>query len=120
MTSFLKDAYAVADVVISRAGFATITELAILAKPSIIIPIPDTHQEANSLWLKKNNAAVVVSQKTLTPASFTQHIKSLMQNKEERFRLSSNISTILPKDSNEKFLQVMIGTLEHGIKVKKW
>ncbi|HCA66685.1 MAG: hypothetical protein A2249_04320 [Candidatus Jacksonbacteria bacterium RIFOXYA2_FULL_44_7] len=120
LTSFLKDAYAVADLVISRAGFATITELAALAKPSIIIPIPDTHQEENALWLSKNRAAVIMPQKTLTPNKLSKGVREIIENKEESFRLSSNISTILPKDSNEKFLQVMIATLEHGIRVKKW
>lgn len=120
LTDLMKDAYAAADIVVSRAGFATLTELVALAKPSIIVPMPDTHQEANAEWLAKNNAAVVLSQKTLTPASFIEHVQSLLQNKEERFLISSSISALLPKDANEKFIQELIGVFEKGLKVKKW
>lgn len=120
MTTLLKDAYAAADLVISRAGFATITELAALAKPSIIIPMPETHQEANAQWLAENSAAVVLSQKTLTSEQLTERIRELLQNKEELFELSSRISNILPKNANERFLRVVMEMTEQGIKVKQW
>lgn len=120
LTDFLKDAYAAADIVVSRAGFATLTELAILAKPSIVIPMPDTHQEANANWLSKHHAAISLSQKTLSPKKFATLIRELLQNKEERFLISSSISTLLPKDANEKFIQELIGAFEKGLKVKKW
>lgn len=120
ITAPLPHAYAVSDIIVSRAGFATISELSVLAKPSIIIPIPNSHQEANAVWLKQNNAAVVLSQTNLTPTDFVKHIQSIIQNKEKRFELSSAISTLFPKDANDRFAQEIFGMFEKGLEIRKW
>jgi UDP-N-acetylglucosamine--N-acetylmuramyl-(pentapeptide) pyrophosphoryl-undecaprenol N-acetylglucosamine transferase len=57
-------AYAAADVIISRAGAGTISELCLVAKPSILVPSPNVaedHQTHNAMALVKNNAAVMVT-----------------------------------------------------------
>ena len=54
-------AYAVADVVISRAGASSISELCIVAKPAILVPSPNVaedHQTKNALALVAKNAAI--------------------------------------------------------------
>ncbi len=56
-------AYAAADLVISRAGAGTISELCIAAKPCILVPSPnvaENHQEKNALSLVERNAAIMV------------------------------------------------------------
>ncbi len=56
-------AYSAADLVISRAGAGTISELCLLGKPTILVPSPNVaedHQTKNALALKRKNAAVVV------------------------------------------------------------
>jgi len=56
-------AYAVADVVISRAGALSIAELCIAKKPSILVPSPNVaedHQTKNALALVNKNAAIIV------------------------------------------------------------
>jgi UDP-N-acetylglucosamine--N-acetylmuramyl-(pentapeptide) pyrophosphoryl-undecaprenol N-acetylglucosamine transferase len=120
ITTNLSHAYAVSDIVVSRAGFSTITELSVLAKPSIIIPIPASHQEANADWLKQNNAAVVLSQKSLTSTVFVKQIQSLIENKEKLFTLSSAISTLLPKDACERVVQEIFGMFEKGLEIRSW
>lgn len=55
--------YAVADVVISRAGASSISELCIVAKPSILVPSPNVsedHQTKNAMALVNKNAALLV------------------------------------------------------------
>ncbi len=57
-------AYAVADVIISRAGAGTIAELSVIEKPVILVPSPNVaedHQTKNALALVKENAAVFVA-----------------------------------------------------------
>ena len=57
------DAYAVASLVIARAGSSTLAELCAAGKPSLLIPSPnvtDNHQEANARGLERGGAAVVV------------------------------------------------------------
>jgi UDP-N-acetylglucosamine--N-acetylmuramyl-(pentapeptide) pyrophosphoryl-undecaprenol N-acetylglucosamine transferase len=57
-------AYAVADVIVSRSGAGTISELCLLGKPVILVPSPNVaedHQTKNAMALVKNNAALIVS-----------------------------------------------------------
>ena len=57
-------AYALADVVISRAGASSISELALLGKPSILIPSPNVsedHQTKNARALEERGAAIMVA-----------------------------------------------------------
>jgi UDP-N-acetylglucosamine--N-acetylmuramyl-(pentapeptide) pyrophosphoryl-undecaprenol N-acetylglucosamine transferase len=56
-------AYASADIVISRAGALSVSELCLAAKPSILIPYPfaaEDHQTANALNLVEKNAAIMI------------------------------------------------------------
>jgi len=44
---------------------STLTELAYFKKPTIIIPMSDTHQETNAEYFAKNNAGIYLKQKEL-------------------------------------------------------
>lgn len=55
-------AYAIADLVICRAGMSTISELLVLGRPAVVVPMPHTHQEANAEFLVQHGNAVVVGQ----------------------------------------------------------
>ncbi len=57
-------AYAAADIVISRAGALSISELCIVAKPAILVPLPtaaEDHQTVNALSLVSKKAAILVA-----------------------------------------------------------
>ena len=56
-------AYSIADLVISRAGASSISELCLLKKPVILVPSPNVaedHQTQNALALVNRNAAVMI------------------------------------------------------------
>ncbi|MDY4174480.1 MAG: undecaprenyldiphospho-muramoylpentapeptide beta-N-acetylglucosaminyltransferase [Bacteroidales bacterium] len=56
-------AYAVADIVVSRAGASSISELALLGKPAILVPSPNVsedHQTKNALALQNQGAAIMI------------------------------------------------------------
>jgi len=106
----LKDAYAVADLVISRAGLGTLSELSVLGKPTILIPLPG-HQEENALYYKKNNAALVLSQKELTPENLAEVVKELINNPGEINTLSRNIFKMINKDAAEKIVRIILDLL---------
>ena len=58
--------YSCADIIISRAGAATLSEISCVAKPAILIPSPnvaENHQFHNAKALENKNAAVVVTEK---------------------------------------------------------
>ncbi|MBF0593500.1 MAG: undecaprenyldiphospho-muramoylpentapeptide beta-N-acetylglucosaminyltransferase [Candidatus Omnitrophica bacterium] len=65
----MSELYALADVVIARAGAGTVTELGLLGLISILIPYPyaNSHQEANARVLAQHEAAVIIKEKDLNP-----------------------------------------------------
>ncbi len=80
----MKDAYAVADVVIARAGFASITELAALGKASILLPMSLTHQEINAKLLSDNKAAIVMDERTDSGLKLDRIVVELIEFPETR------------------------------------
>jgi len=95
----LKHAVQVADLVVTRAGISTLTELAALEKPLIIIPLPNTHQEENAKYFERENAALILNQHLLTPELFTNFIHDLLRNKAKRDELSANIKKLFNPDA---------------------
>jgi len=85
-------AYAVADVVISRAGAGTISELCLLGKPSVLVPSPNVaedHQTKNARSLVDNQAALLIKdsdskdillKETLNLLGDKPRLKSLSEN----------------------------------------
>ncbi|MFT4032806.1 MAG: undecaprenyldiphospho-muramoylpentapeptide beta-N-acetylglucosaminyltransferase [Siphonobacter sp.] len=89
-------AYAAADVVISRAGALSISELCLVGKPAIFVPLPtaaEDHQTQNALALVKENAGLLVkdsdARQSLVPATL-----KLFQNLEIRTLMGENIKKL--------------------------
>lgn len=61
----IADAYALADIVVARAGMGTMSELALLRKPTIFVPIPQSHQERNAYAVRDAGAAQVATAATV-------------------------------------------------------
>ncbi|MBI4281059.1 undecaprenyldiphospho-muramoylpentapeptide beta-N-acetylglucosaminyltransferase [Candidatus Uhrbacteria bacterium] len=107
LTDQMADAYAAADLVVGRAGIGTITELAALGKPAILIPIPDSHQEANARYLEERGAAVVISQKQRQPEDLIKKILMLLKNPERQMKLCQAIGQLIPADAAEQMIKVI-------------
>ncbi len=76
-------AYANADLVVSRAGAATVAELAAVGVGSILVPFPaavDDHQTKNAAWLGRVSAAQVVAEAGLTAAELANRLATLLGN----------------------------------------
>lgn len=97
----------IADVVVSRAGLSSLTELALLGKPSIIIPIPDSHQEKNSEYFSRYNAVINLSQKELTSEIFTRAIMSLSENEALKKNLENNIKQLILADAAKRYVDLI-------------
>jgi UDP-N-acetylglucosamine--N-acetylmuramyl-(pentapeptide) pyrophosphoryl-undecaprenol N-acetylglucosamine transferase len=89
-------AFAAADLVVSRAGAGTVSELCMAAKPAILVPLPtaaEDHQTRNCLALIEKNAAVLVKDaeaaQRLTPA-----VLELMNDAPRRADLSASIARL--------------------------
>ena len=87
-------AYSIADLVISRAGASSISELSLLRKPCLLVPSPNVsedHQTKNALALVERKAAVMVSDKE-APQQLLNKTIELIQDKEQLAELSENIA----------------------------
>lgn len=89
-------ALAAASIVLTRAGMGTLTELSALGKPTIIVPMPGTHQEENAHVFNRAGAALVFDQPNLTPAVLTATIRELLADTARRDALSAAIRALLP------------------------
>ncbi len=91
------DAYAAADLVISRAGATTLAELTVLGKPAILVPYPfaaGRHQEFNALKLQEMGAARVILDGELRGETLAAAIRELVLDaatREEMRRASASI-----------------------------
>ncbi len=101
----MADAYAIADVVVGRAGSGTITELAALSKPAILIPLPDSPQEENARAV--SDATRILSQKETTPQMLLQEIMSLLNDSQTRARYALKIKTIVQTDVASQIIEVI-------------
>jgi UDP-N-acetylglucosamine--N-acetylmuramyl-(pentapeptide) pyrophosphoryl-undecaprenol N-acetylglucosamine transferase len=87
-------AYSVSDIVVSRAGAITISELAILEKPAILVPSPNVaedHQTHNARFLTDKGAAILVKDNEANDHLVATMLK-LSKDKDEQAKLSANIS----------------------------
>lgn len=104
----LSHALAVADLIATRAGISTLTELSQLGKPFIIIPLPGSHQEENAAYFEKEGAAYLISQKTLTPEIFISTIRELISNKTKLQEMIQKAQRLLKKDALENIAKQIL------------
>lgn len=94
-------AYAAADIIISRAGAATISELALVGKPVILLPSPNVaedHQTHNAMALVNREAAVLVTD-AAAPAELLNVALELLKDGGRREKLSGNIRKLAIRDA---------------------
>ena len=108
--SDMPDRYANADLVISRAGASSISELCLLGKPAILVPSPNVaedHQTHNAMALVNKDAAVLVrdadAAEQLIPTA-----RTLIQDDAKLKTLHTNILTLAQKDSARRIAEEVI------------
>lgn len=103
-------AYAAADIVISRAGASSVSELCITGKPSILVPSPNVaedHQTKNAMALVKKDAAILITDADAQSKLINRAIE-LAKNNNEQHLLQMNISKLaMPDATNVIVKEVM-------------
>ena len=100
-----------ADIVVSRAGAITVSEIAALAKPSILIPSPNVvrnHQEQNAREFEKNGAASLIVEKNLTPDLLYSKLMEMIDNPEILSSMSDNLRKISKTDALEQIYNLIL------------
>lgn len=111
--SFIKEmdnAYATADIIVSRAGAIAISELCCIGKPVILIPSPnvaENHQYKNAQSLVNKNAALLVEDSEAN-GKLVYVIKDLLKNDKLKVSLSSNIKKIAVINAADKIAKIAL------------
>ena len=114
--SRMDEAFAAADVVVSRAGAGTISELCVAAKACVLVPSPNVaedHQTKNAQALVDKNAAIMVrddeAKDKLLPT-----VLALLQDKARIRELEKNIAALAKPNAADEIAKIIIGEREKG------
>lgn len=106
----MENAYAAADVVVSRSGAMSVTELCISAKPVVFVPFPfaaEDHQTANAKALVEKDAAIMIKDSEAKD-KLVDEVIALANNTEKRLRLASNIQKLAIKDADYQIAKTIL------------
>ncbi|TSA45781.1 UDP-N-acetylglucosamine--N-acetylmuramyl-(pentapeptide) pyrophosphoryl-undecaprenol N-acetylglucosamine transferase [bacterium] len=96
----LAHAFAAADLVVSRGGMSTITEIGALGKPSILIPLPKSQQIDNVRFLAGVGAAIGVPEQLLTSKLLVEAVRKILWNPDLQKSLSEMALRLMPRDAD--------------------
>ena len=97
----------VSDLVVARSGALTLTELSLLGKPAIFIPLPSTsanRQEDNARVFEKNGASKVILNNEVNKDNLSSAINDIVQDENALKEMSKNSSKLAVLDVEEKIL----------------
>ena len=108
-------AYADADLVISRAGALSISELCVLGKATVLVPSPNVsedHQTKNAMALVSKNAAVLVKDVDAKNNLVSTAI-AIIQNENQMRELRKNIIQLAKADADEQICDEILKLVKH-------
>lgn len=114
-------AYAAGDIIISRAGAGSVSELCIVGKPVIFIPSPNVaedHQTKNALALVKEQAAIMIRERDLD-TDFRTLFSELMDSSEKQQQLRTNIKKMAMPHATEDIvdeIETLLKTKSSGLR----
>jgi len=98
---------AAADLVVSRAGLGALTELAALSKATILIPMPNSHQEDNAALFARAEAALVLKQDELSAANLAREINRVLKDGPLRQRLGERLAKVIKPGAAAKMVDLI-------------
>ncbi len=107
-------AMAAADVVICRAGASTISELAALGKPAILIPSPNVagdHQTKNAQVLAQAGGAVLLPERECNARRLFEEVTALLDDPKRRADMGRAVSGVAPADAAERIYDTLMELL---------
>jgi UDP-N-acetylglucosamine--N-acetylmuramyl-(pentapeptide) pyrophosphoryl-undecaprenol N-acetylglucosamine transferase len=107
-------AYSVADVVISRAGAMSISELALVQKPVIFVPLPtaaEDHQTKNAKQLVDADAAIMVKNDE-TETKLVPALQDLLNDKNKQNEMKANIAQFARPNAANDIVDIIIKAIE--------
>lgn len=94
-----------ADLIVSRSGAVTVSELCALGRASLLIPSPNVthnHQEYNAKSIADKGAAVVICERDITDGVVSDTVRKLIENPEKLKEMSENAKKIAISDGTKR------------------
>lgn len=111
----IDQAYALSDVIISRAGASSVSELCIVGKPVIFIPSPNVaedHQTKNAQAIAQHNAAILIKENELT-ARFVSEFSELIFSLQKQKSLSEEIKKLALPNATQTIVNEIVMIIEN-------
>lgn len=111
----MAEAYAVADIVISRAGATTLAELTAIGKPAILIPYPHaagSHQEFNARKLSEMGAARMIPDHELKGESLAENIRNLYKDENIRAEMQRASRALGRPDAAHRVVDIAMSLIK--------
>jgi UDP-N-acetylglucosamine--N-acetylmuramyl-(pentapeptide) pyrophosphoryl-undecaprenol N-acetylglucosamine transferase len=115
----MAEAYAAADVVISRAGATTLAELTALGKPSLLVPYPyaaGRHQELNAMKLREMGAAFVMFDHEMNGELLAGHIRQMFESVDVRRDMQKASRGLGRPDASSKIADLAMSLVKNSSK----
>ena len=100
----------ITDLMVTRAGASTMSEITALEVPSILIPSPyvtNNHQYKNAMDLVNNNAGIILEEKDLEGKALIDLIDNTLNDKNKLKEIKSNLKKMGIKDSSTRIYNVL-------------
>lgn len=113
----MAEAYAVADLVVSRAGATTLAELTAVGRPAILIPYPyaaGNHQELNAQRLSEMGAARVILDHELDSEILARNIRDLFDNAAIRLEMQRSSRALGRPDAAQKIVEIVLSLIRNA------
>ena len=109
-----EECYFISDLIISRAGAMTTTEIMIMGKPAIFIPYPfaGNHQEANALHLVHAQSARVINQSNLDHRSLLNAILKMISDSKNLASMGEVTKSFGKPDATKKIAEIILNIIE--------
>jgi UDP-N-acetylglucosamine--N-acetylmuramyl-(pentapeptide) pyrophosphoryl-undecaprenol N-acetylglucosamine transferase len=106
----MEEAYSAADLIVSRAGASSLSEISFFGLPSILIPYPfaaDNHQEANARIFVRRGAAEMVLESEAPPENFRRLVENLLADDARREGMAAAAAELQPRDAAVRVADVI-------------
>lgn len=113
----MQDIFAVADLVVSRAGGSSLSELAYFGAPAILIPYPyaaDDHQLKNAQVFARQKAAVLLEERQITGTCMEKVLNDLLNDADTRKALGRKCASLGVRDAAERICDIIEETCGGG------
>jgi UDP-N-acetylglucosamine--N-acetylmuramyl-(pentapeptide) pyrophosphoryl-undecaprenol N-acetylglucosamine transferase len=111
------EAYAVADIVISRAGATTLAELTALGRPAILIPYPfaaGNHQELNAQKLDEIGAARMIHDRDLRGETLALCVREMFVNDAMRAEMHKTSRSVGRREACSKVVDIALSLVKQS------